>query len=1839
MERRKVDILCVQETRWKGSKACSIGAGFKLFYYGVDSKRNGVGVVLKEEFVRNVLEVKRVSDRVMSLKLEIEGVMLNVVSGYAPQVGCELEEKERFWSELDEVMESIPTGDRVVIGVDFNGHVGEGNRCDEEVMGKFGVKERNLEGQMVVDFTKRMDMAVVNTYFQKREEHRVTYKSGGRRTQVDYILCRRGNLKEISDCKVVVGESVARQHRMVVCRMTLMVCKKKRSKIVIEKKTKWWKLKKEECCEEFRQKLRQALGGQVLLPDDWETTAEVIRETGRKVLGVSSGRRKEDKETWWWNEEVQDSIQRKRLAKKKWDMDRTEDNKQEYKELQCRVKREVSKKAYDELYTRLDTREGEKDLYSLARQRDRDGKDVQQVRVIVWKCLGEAAVEFLTSLFNRVLESERMPEEWRRSVLVPIFKNKGDMQSCSNYRGMKLMSHTMKLWKRVVEARLRKVVEICEQQYGFMPRKSTTDAIFALRILMEKYRDGQRELHCVFVDLEKAYDRVPREELWYCMRKSGVAEKYVRVVQDMYERSRTVVRCAVGQTEEFNVEVGLHQGSALRQESELEVAELKMLRFSLGVTRLDRIRNEYIRGTAHVGRLGDKVREARLRWFGHVQRRESEYIGARELEHIAHDAILHMVYVKTRLDTREGERDLYRLARQRDRDGKDVQQVRVIKDRDGRVLTSEESVQRGWKEYFEELMNEENEREKRVEGVNSVEQKVDKIRKDEVRKALKRMKSGKAVGPDDILVEVWKCLGEATMEFLTSLFNRVLESERMPEEWRRSVLVPIFKNKGDVQSCSNYRGIKLMSQTMKLWERVVEARLRKVVEICEQQYGFMPRKSTTDAIFALRILMEKYRDGQRELHCVFVDLEKAYDRVPREELWYCMRKSGVAEKYVRVVQDMYERSRTVVRCAVGQTEEFKVEVGLHQGSALSPFLFAMVMDQLSEEVRQESPWTMMFADDIVICSESREQMEENLERWRFALERRGMKCAIYKLKFLCGDGTRLKILIHLSTQDWLSKFGYLPPADPVTGQLQTKEALTQAIKAMQRFGGLEETGVFDQATLGLMKTPRCSLPDMSETETAAGRRRRALAPPKKWPKRHLSWRYNNSTGAIHCHANLTLTFLVMSDSTVVVNGSYETRSSRGVHMRQVKGQAWVRTFPKESAVLGRETVRALMYYALKVWSDITPLNFHEVAGNKADIQIDFTKADHNDGYPFDGPGGTVAHAFFPGERFTAGDTHFDDDEAWTFRSPDTHGMDLFAVAVHEFGHAIGLAHTSAMESIMRPYYQGPVGDPLKYDLPYEDKVRVWQLYGVRDSVSHTARPDGVSNTDDPPVLMDLPENRSTVPPARDAPDRCTSHFDAVAQIRGEAFFFKGKYFWRLTRDKHLVSLRPTQIHRFWRGLPANLDSIDAVYERPGDHKIVFFKGVKYWVFKDNIVEEGYPRPISDFGLPMEGVDAVFVWLHNDKTYFFKDNHYWRYDDHLRHMDQGYPKDTTLWKGIPSQLDDAMRWSDGASYFFKGKEYWRVVGSDMEVEAGYPRPIGIDWLVCKDMQSDAPEMRNNETGSQLTGKHHTDHAENGYEENYQQQGGVMWLDMKPSYHPEVDCFPITAFRNSLSRVWVVGAPAHDCYPKHKQCTYFLDWKKVACTLQVGGEVLPQVEEFKYLGVLFTSEGRMDCEIDRRIGAAAAVMRSMYRSVVVKKELSRKAKLSIYQSIYVPTLTYGHELWVMTERVRSRIQAAEMSFLRRVAGRSLRDRVRSSVTREELGVQPLLLHIERGQLRWLGHLFRMPPGRLPGGVFWACSTGKRPRGRLRKRWRDYVSRLAWERLGVPPEELEEVSEERE
>ena len=144
-----------------------------------------------------------------------------------------------------------------------------------------------------------------------------------------------------------------------------------------------------------------------------------------------------------------------------------------------------------------------------------------------------------------------------------------------------------------------------------------------------------------------------------------------------------------------------------------------------------------------------------------------------------------------KLETKEDEEKLYRLARQRDRAEKHVQHVRVIKDENGNVMINSEAVLKRWKEYFEKMMNEENNRELRTEEPEVVNEDIKCVSREEVKNALRRMKKSKAVGPDELPVEVWKCMGKMEIKLLTRLFNRLLMSERMPEEWRRSVLIPV----------------------------------------------------------------------------------------------------------------------------------------------------------------------------------------------------------------------------------------------------------------------------------------------------------------------------------------------------------------------------------------------------------------------------------------------------------------------------------------------------------------------------------------------------------------------------------------------------------------------------------------------------------------------------------------------------------------------------------------------------------------------------------------------------------------------------------------------------------------------------------------------------------------------------------------------------------------------------------------------------------------------------------------------------------------------------------------
>jgi hypothetical protein len=206
------------------------------------------------------------------------------------------------------------------------------------------------------------------------------------------------------------------------------------------------------------------------------------------------------------------------------------------------------------------------------------------------------------------------------------------------------------------------------------------------------------------------------------------------------------------------------------------------------------------------------------------------------------------------------------------------------------------------------------------------------------------------------------------------------------KKWRWSILVPIFKNKGDVQSCTNYQGIKLMSHTIKLWERIIEHRLRGVTNVIENQFGFMPGRSTMETIFLIRQLMKRYMKQKKDMHMIFISLENAYDKVPKNIMWWVLQKHKVSSKYITLIKNIYDNVVTSIRTSDGDTNDFPINITLHQGSALSPYVFALVMDEVTRDIQGGIPWCMLFVDDVILMDESRTWVDQKLELWRRTLE-------------------------------------------------------------------------------------------------------------------------------------------------------------------------------------------------------------------------------------------------------------------------------------------------------------------------------------------------------------------------------------------------------------------------------------------------------------------------------------------------------------------------------------------------------------------------------------------------------------------------------------------------------------------------------------------------------------------------------------------------------------------------------------------------------------------------------------------------------------------------------------
>ena len=354
--------------------------------------------------------------------------------------------------------------------------------------------------------------------------------------------------------------------------------------------------------------------------------------------------------------------------------------------------------------------------------------------------------------------------------------------------------------------------------------------------------------------------------------------------------------------------------------------------------------------------------------------------------------------------------DVYRLAKQMRWDNQDVMGEKPVKNNAGQLPLDKEAKKEAWREHYECLLNvefpwnpEDLSEESPVEGPSGP------VTLELITKAISKMASGKAAGPSGIIAEMLKPVGEAGAVEVRDLIEDIISEGCIPTDWQESFIVNLYKGKGDALNRGNYRGLKLIEQVMKVLERVVEGLIRQRVEIDEMQCGFMSGHCTTDAIFIIRQLQEKHLAANKPLYMTFIDLEKAYDRVPWDVIWWAMRKLGIDEWLVRLVQSMYKDVRSRVRVGDGYSEEFGVGVGVHQGSVLSPLLFIIVLEALSREFRTGCPWELLYADDLMISAESMEELLVKVQTWKTEMEKKGLHVNMGKTKIM-ESGINLDVL-------------------------------------------------------------------------------------------------------------------------------------------------------------------------------------------------------------------------------------------------------------------------------------------------------------------------------------------------------------------------------------------------------------------------------------------------------------------------------------------------------------------------------------------------------------------------------------------------------------------------------------------------------------------------------------------------------------------------------------------------------------------------------------------------------------------------------------------------------------
>jgi len=274
-----------------------------------------------------------------------------------------------------------------------------------------------------------------------------------------------------------------------------------------------------------------------------------------------------------------------------------------------------------------------------------------------------------------------------------------------------------------------------------------------------------------------------------------------------------------------------------------------------------------------------------------------------------------------------------------------------VRSADGRhLIKNEDEILQRWAEHFRELLNHINPIDPTVlqelPDLTPAAQLDEPPSFQEVFQAVKCLKNKKAPGEDCIPAEIYKYGGPELTSFLHAFFKACWEQKHIPNRWKHSNIVTIYKKKGDRSICGNSRGISLLDVAGKILARILLRRLIDHISetiLPESQCGFRPDRSTLDMIFVARLLIEKSREKQKEISFAFIDLAKAFDTVNRDLLWKILRKFGCPPTFVEIIRKFHEGMQARVSVGGHTSELFNVQVGVKQGCVLASVLFNLYL--------------------------------------------------------------------------------------------------------------------------------------------------------------------------------------------------------------------------------------------------------------------------------------------------------------------------------------------------------------------------------------------------------------------------------------------------------------------------------------------------------------------------------------------------------------------------------------------------------------------------------------------------------------------------------------------------------------------------------------------------------------------------------------------------------------------------------------------------------------------------------------------------------------------------------